>query len=96
MFGIGSTELLVIFILALLILGPKKIPELARSIGRTLGELRRTADELRETIEEEVEPLKDEIPTEQFRKMIEEGMEEGKEEEKGKKEESGGEKADLH
>jgi len=47
MFGIGMTELAVIFVIALVVLGPKRLPELARTLGRTLAEFRRTATDLR-------------------------------------------------
>jgi TatA/E family protein of Tat protein translocase len=44
-FGIGPSELLVILVIALLVLGPKRLPDLARSLGKALGEFRRaTAD----------------------------------------------------
>ncbi len=47
MFGIGTGELLIILVLALLVLGPERMPRLARDIGKTVGDLRRTSDELR-------------------------------------------------
>jgi Tat protein translocase TatB subunit len=47
MFGIGMTELLVIFVIALLVLGPKRLPELARSLGRGLAEFRRASTDIR-------------------------------------------------
>ena len=47
MFGIGTGELLVLLVLALLVLGPDRMPRLARDIGKTVGDLRRTSDELR-------------------------------------------------
>jgi sec-independent protein translocase protein TatB len=43
MFGIGGSELLIILIVALLVLGPEKLPGLARTLGKAMGELRRTS-----------------------------------------------------
>jgi Tat protein translocase TatB subunit len=62
MFGIGMPELLVIVGLALILIGPKKFPQLAKSLGKTLGELRKAADDLKGTISEEIDSIKDEIP----------------------------------
>jgi sec-independent protein translocase protein TatA len=47
MFGIGMTELLVIFVIALIVLGPKRLPDLARSLGKGLHEFRRASGDLR-------------------------------------------------
>lgn len=51
---IGMPELVVIMLLALLIFGPRKLPELGRSLGRSLGEFKRASNELRNTLDEEI------------------------------------------
>ena len=67
MFGnIGFPELLIILAVALLIFGPKKLPEVGKSIGRAVREFRRTSDEIKERIEEEIrvdefKEIKDEL-----------------------------------
>jgi len=48
MFGIGPEELFVIAVIALLVLGPERMPKLMRDVGRVVGDLRKTSDELRE------------------------------------------------
>jgi TatA/E family protein of Tat protein translocase len=55
MFGsIGGPELLVIFVIALLIFGPKKLSELGRTLGKGVAEFRRAATDLRDTLDAEV------------------------------------------
>ncbi|WP_045214637.1 Sec-independent protein translocase protein TatB [Desulfonatronovibrio magnus] len=55
MFGIGTTELVVILVVALLVLGPKKLPEIAKSLGKTLAEFKRVSTDVKRTIEMEVD-----------------------------------------
>lgn len=60
MFGIGMPELLIIMAVALLVLGPKRLPEIARSLGRGIAEFRRASTDLRNTLtalpDEKAEP----------------------------------------
>jgi len=55
MFGsLGMQEILIILVLALLIFGPRKLPEIGRTLGKSLGEFRRATNELKRSIEQEV------------------------------------------
>ena len=59
MFGIGMPELLIILGVALLVLGPKRLPEMARSLGRGMAEFRRASSELRNTLQAPLEESQD-------------------------------------
>lgn len=67
MFDIGLQELALIFVIALLVFGPKNLPQLGRSLGRAMREFRRASDEFRSTIEtnlkiNELDPLPEPAP----------------------------------
>lgn len=52
MFGIGMPELLIILVVALVVVGPKKLPDLAKSLGKGLQQFRKATDEIKEGLEE--------------------------------------------
>ena len=54
MFGLGIPELIVIFVIALVVFGPKKLPDLGRALGKGIAEFKRATEEVKETIETEV------------------------------------------
>lgn len=59
MFNIGSQELLVILAIALIVVGPQRLPELSRSIGKGLRELRKVQDDMKDMVKLDLEPERD-------------------------------------
>lgn len=57
MFGIGMPELIVILVIALIVIGPQKLPDIARSLGKGLAEFKRASDDFQRNISEEVRNL---------------------------------------
>jgi sec-independent protein translocase protein TatB len=55
MFGIGTSEILIILVIALLVLGPKEIPKIAKTLGRGMRELERAKNELKNSIQYEID-----------------------------------------
>jgi len=61
MWNLGFPEVVVIFVVALLVFGPRKLPELGRSLGKGLSEFKRASNELKRTWEEEVQVEEEEL-----------------------------------
>src|SRR5205823_15084719 len=61
MFGIGAPELLVIFVVALIVLGPKRLPEVAKALGKAVAEFRRATGDLSEELSNARGMLEEEI-----------------------------------
>jgi TatA/E family protein of Tat protein translocase len=55
MFGIGIPELILILAIALIVIGPKKLPDLAKSLGRALGEFKKATTDLKDTLNRETD-----------------------------------------
>jgi sec-independent protein translocase protein TatB len=55
MFGIGSTELLVILVVALIVIGPSKLPDIMRTLGKGMAEFKRMSNDVKSTLEAEVD-----------------------------------------
>jgi len=60
MFNIGAPELLLIFIIALIVLGPQKLPDLARTLGKVVGEFKKATDELKANLNKDIQSSIDE------------------------------------
>jgi sec-independent protein translocase protein TatA len=75
MFGLGFGEVIVVLVIALIFIGPKKLPELARSLGQGMRELQKASKTFTDQIAQEADQLKTEIKTEvptQVTEVIEE------------------------
>ncbi|RLB11757.1 MAG: twin-arginine translocase subunit TatB [Deltaproteobacteria bacterium] len=85
MFGsIGMPELLVIFLIALIVIGPKKLPDIGRAIGKGIAEFRRATQEIKENINLDEEDLDIGEPEEAVDSIA--GTKEKEKEDLGKKE----------
>lgn len=62
--SIGMPELILIFIVALIVFGPKKLPEIGKSLGKGLGEFKKASEDFKQSIQREVDGLKEEAKIE--------------------------------
>jgi sec-independent protein translocase protein TatA len=69
MFGLGIGELLVIFVIALVVFGPKKLPEIGRSVGRAMMEFKKASQEFQESMREEMKEVEKQAQFDDIKKL---------------------------
>ena len=72
MFGLGFPELLLIFVIALIVFGPKKLPDLGRSLGRALSEFKKASDDFQDTIRTEMQNVQKDAGLDEIKKLEQE------------------------
>lgn len=70
MFGIGTTEVLIILVVALIVIGPNKLPEVARTLGKALGEFKRMSSDVKRTIDLEAQRAEEAAKTKEAEKEL--------------------------
>lgn len=71
MFGLGVPELIVIFVIALVVFGPKKLPDLGKALGKGIAEFKRASQEVKDTIETEVRAAESSIDLAKLKSDVE-------------------------
>jgi TatA/E family protein of Tat protein translocase len=69
MFGLGIPELLVIFVIALIVFGPKKLPDLGKSIGRAMAEFKKAQEDFQESVRSEMRDVEKSADLEEIKKL---------------------------
>lgn len=71
MFGLGIPELIVIFVIALVVFGPKKLPDLGKSIGRAMAEFKKASEEFQESVRSEMKEVEKSADVKEEMKQLE-------------------------
>lgn len=71
MFGLGLPEIIVIFVIALVVFGPKKLPDLGKSIGRAMAEFKKASDDFQESVRSEMKDVEKSIDVKEEVRQIE-------------------------
>lgn len=69
MFGLGIPELIVIFVIALVVFGPKKLPDLGKSIGRAMAEFKKAQQEFQESVQAEMKEVQKTASLDELKKL---------------------------
>jgi sec-independent protein translocase protein TatA len=69
MFGLGIPELIVIFVIALLVFGPRKLPDLGKSIGRAMAEFKKAQQEFQESVQAEMKDVEKTADLEEIKRL---------------------------
>jgi len=74
MFGLGIPELIVIFVIALVVFGPKKLPELGKSIGRAMAEFKKASEDFQDSVRTEMREVEREASVKEDIKHLEQSV----------------------
>lgn len=77
MFGLGLPEIIIIFVIALLVFGPKKLPDLGKSIGRAMAEFKKASEDFQETVRTEMKEVEKSTDVKEELKKIEQSVQGG-------------------